>query len=297
MAIEKEELLRRLSFIRYLFLLGVEQSTKPEPVCNVALLSLHDSIELFLALTCEHYEVNATKSEFMGYFDLLQPFIELSQKESMRRFNKTRVSLKHQGVMTSHTDIQYFKTACENFFVENTMRVYSLDFTTISLIDLVIYEETKKCLLEAEKDFKEEKLKESMNNITIAFWILIEDYEKTKKAKWGKSPFFFGGNFTFLNAFNMHINDAKLSAFIDTAGRSITAMQSAMKIISLGLDYRRFAKFDSITPLYTRTMGGHCIDERVGQVFTKENVLWCFNYVIECCITLQNFEYSIENEE
>lgn len=297
MAIENEELLRRLAFIRYLFLLGVEQSTKPEPVCNIAILSFHDSIELFLALTCEHFEVNATKAEFMGYFDLLQPFVELSQKESMRRFNKTRVSLKHQGVMTSHTDIQYFKNACENFFIENTMLIYSLDFTSISLIDLVIYEETKEYLHKAEIGIKEEHLPEAMSNITIAFWVLIEDYEKTKKEKWGKSPFFFGGSMTFLNAFYMNIDNKKLSAFVDTAGRSITAMQSAMKILSLGLDYRRFAKFDSITPIYTRTMGGHCIDDRVEQVFTKDNVLWCFNYVIECCITLQNFEYSVENEE
>jgi hypothetical protein len=54
MAIDKIEYLRRLSFIKFLFDTGVEQSNKSDPLCNVAMLSFHDSIELFLQLACEH---------------------------------------------------------------------------------------------------------------------------------------------------------------------------------------------------------------------------------------------------
>jgi hypothetical protein len=71
MAIDKIESLRRLSFIKFLFNTGVEQSSKSEPLCNVAVLSFHDSIELFLQLACEHLNINASGANFMGYFDKL----------------------------------------------------------------------------------------------------------------------------------------------------------------------------------------------------------------------------------
>lgn len=45
--------LQRLSFIKYLFSIGITQSYQPEPLCGVAILSFHDSIELFLCLASE----------------------------------------------------------------------------------------------------------------------------------------------------------------------------------------------------------------------------------------------------
>lgn len=51
---------KRLSFIKYLFNLGVEQSHKPEPLCWASVLTFHDSVELFLQLSAEY--VKSTKN-------------------------------------------------------------------------------------------------------------------------------------------------------------------------------------------------------------------------------------------
>ncbi|MDI7229177.1 hypothetical protein [Leptospira santarosai] len=179
MPINKQESLRRLSFIKYLFLIGSEQSNKPEPLCNISVLSFHDSIELFLQLASEHYNISA--SNFMEYFDKLESKISITQKETMKRFNKARVAIKHHGNMVPKSEIDSFKISCYNFFLENTLSIFNLNFESISLIDLVMYEKTKEHLATAEKEIVGSNYSKAMAEIAIAFWTMIEGYEDTKK--------------------------------------------------------------------------------------------------------------------
>lgn len=63
-----QTILERLSFIKYLYELGIEQSQKPEPMCYPALLTFHDAIELFLDLIAEKFGIKTTDLHFMEYF-------------------------------------------------------------------------------------------------------------------------------------------------------------------------------------------------------------------------------------
>ncbi len=49
--------LRRLSYIRYMYQLGADQSRQPEPYSAVTILMLHDAVELFLQLAAEQLNV------------------------------------------------------------------------------------------------------------------------------------------------------------------------------------------------------------------------------------------------
>jgi len=296
MAIAKDELLRRLSFIKYLYIQGIEQSDKSEPLCNIAILTIHDAIELFLQLVCEHFDINSTKADFMEYFDLISKKTSISQIESMRRFNKTRVSLKHHGTMTSKNDISFFANSTRSFFADNCKSMLDIEFDSISLIDLVIFPKTRSHLLASQEKMDNGESEDALEEITIAFWEMIEDYEETKKEWYGKSPFFFGNSMTFLSSFSIRPDDKKLSQFIDKVSESIKSMQTAMKILSLGIDYRKFARFDGLTPIYIRTMVGHQIQNLAKLKITSEQVRWCFDFVIESCVVLQNFDYCSNKE-
>jgi hypothetical protein len=46
--------IKRLVFAKYLFNQVREQADRSEPFSSIALLSIHDSIELFLQLSTEH---------------------------------------------------------------------------------------------------------------------------------------------------------------------------------------------------------------------------------------------------
>ena len=94
-------LLRRLSLIKHLFSKSLEQIMNPEPVCCLAILTMHDSIELFLQLAAEKHNIGSTDISFMEYFEKLKNAvstnIEIPYKEEIRRLNRARVALKQKG--------------------------------------------------------------------------------------------------------------------------------------------------------------------------------------------------------
>lgn len=96
--------LQRLSFAKYLYTLAIEQSRLPEIQAAASVLTFHDSIEFFLQIASEHLNAGKGQPSFLDYWDILSPKITgagLPQKESMRRLNKARVSLKHSGTFPS----------------------------------------------------------------------------------------------------------------------------------------------------------------------------------------------------
>jgi len=82
----------------------------------------HDSVELFLHLSAESLGASLTNINFMKYFTRINNELEdkkLSQKISMDKLNKTRVSLKHRGLYPNPDDIDYFRFSTQTFFEEN----------------------------------------------------------------------------------------------------------------------------------------------------------------------------------
>jgi len=285
--------MKRLAFIRYLFNLAIEQSQRPEPMCSSAILTFHDSVELFLQLGSEHHCVSKKTNEFMEYWQILkdEKGLELGQKVSMRRLNKARVGLKHNGTLPSRLTIDDFRISVTNFFDENTPLLFGIDFFGISLIELVQSERVKKNLLDAEEYLTKEDYENSLDKVALAFRQLIDDYEDRKRDKFGRSPFFFGDSLTFVGS--AHIGTRMVKVIPDEVIRSIEALQNAVKIISLGLDYRRYAKFRLLTPFVIRFIGGKYDVQRIKrkEELTKEEIHFCINFVIESAVMLQEFDF------
>jgi hypothetical protein len=112
--------MQRLAFIKYLYSVAVEQSRQPEPLGDASILSLHDSVELFLQLATQHLDAQRTSkqrdADFMGYWGALNeklPAPGLAHKESMRRLNDERVGLKHRGTFPSGTAIESLRSILE----------------------------------------------------------------------------------------------------------------------------------------------------------------------------------------
>jgi hypothetical protein len=82
---------------------------------------------------------------------------------------------------------------------------------------------------------EQEKFGEALTKIAIAFDQIIDDYESRKKFRYGRSPFFFGDPLEYYNT------DGEVKEFIEP-------MHEAMKILTLGLDYRRYVKFRLLVP-------------------------------------------------
>lgn len=291
-----ETLVQRLAFVKYLYELAVTQSKQPEPLSSASVLTFHDSIEMFLLLSSEHLNIGSNKPNFMDYWDLLNQKLttELTQKESMRRLNKARVALKHHGTMPSRLDIEAIRASATNFFNENCLTVFGFEFKNISMISLVDCSEARVILEEATDLIQNNQFTKALVQIAVAFHILIDDYESKQMDSFGRSPFFFGRSLNFESSFFMGIReDRKLADFVDKVRESIMSMQSAIKIVSLGLDYRKYVKFRLLTPVVQKTIGGRYVsDINPNQEYTQEHSEFCLKYVIESALRLQDFDFE-----
>jgi hypothetical protein len=297
----------RLAFIRYLYQTGLTQSRAPSPLSCASLLTMHDAVELFLQLASEHLNVGTSNQAFMDYWDVLNAKLTpkvLEQKESMRRLNKARVALKHHGTFPSDLDIEAFHLSTTSFFRDNTLLVFGIALDNISLIEFVNPNSSRQRLKDAQDQIQNGDTLAALDNVAVAFSEMIADYEDRKRSQYHTSPFFFGQRMTFFNSFFMGLSrspsDRKLAEFVDTVKESIESMQNAIKMLALGVDYRKYSRFKMLTPHLTRVVSGDwAIQRRLADEHKppQEDANFCIDFVIESAIALAEFDYTIEDRE
>ncbi|MDS3859974.1 hypothetical protein RIF25_04040 [Thermosynechococcaceae cyanobacterium BACA0444] len=295
---------RRLALIRYLYTVAVSQSLQPEPLSGISILTFHDAAELFLQLGTEFLNAGEGNNNisFMKYWELIDPKLgaeKLQQKVSMHRMNKARVAFKHHGTLPSRHDIEAFRSTVSNFFEDNTPLIFRIEFKEVSLLQLVNCEKTKNNLIEAQSHRDSGNFDKALSDISLAFAYLIDDYEARKRNWYGQSPFFFGQDMKSASSSKMQLKSGSPHAsFVDKTNKSITAMRSALKILSLGLDYRRYIRFKLLTPYLTYTMSGEYLHSQLQRThkLTDQDVQYCYDFVIESALKLQEFDFDVENQ-
>ncbi|MEX2485002.1 MAG: hypothetical protein WED10_10595 [Brumimicrobium sp.] len=299
--LSKEILFKRLSHIKQLYQIGIRQTEQHENIAVFSILSFHDSIEMFLKLLTEHKGINATKFSFLEYWEKIP---DLTLKESMRSLNARRVNMKHKGLLPAKSELEISKVNAIDFFNQNTIIQFGIDFKDVSLIELVGYEKVKNYLKKSQEALKNGKHEESIENVAYSFEELLHSYEKNKTF-WGISPFSVGADMTFMSSFSMGAsrfdNDSgieKLGEFIDKVKDSIEDLQRAVKITSFGLDYKEYVKFNILTPVVTRFIGGKVNAQIMGKrKWTIENCQYCIDFVIKSALSLQEFDFDVESLE
>jgi len=261
----------------------------------------HDSVELFLHLSAEFLDANLDKINFLKYFNRINEKLGdqyLTHKAAMITLNKERVSLKHYNLYPNQDNIENHCVNTQNFFEENCPIVFGIQFADISLINLIQDEEVKEMLEKAQNNLNNEHYKESLENIAIAFRILLENYEENNKV-YGKSPFEIGGDLDFEMAFanNQYIDNDLTYSLLKTVQR----IQEVIKIMIFNLDYRKYLKFRLLTPervVYAKDVRFSAIwlSKKDISDFKKEDVEYCMTFVIESALKLQDFDFEIDKK-
>ncbi|MFJ1588618.1 hypothetical protein ACIOC1_35520 [Streptomyces sp. NPDC088197] len=250
---------QRLAFIRFLYEQGTAQAGQPQPIAATSVLSFHDSVELFLVLAGEHLQVNLpTQINFSEYWGKLAPKLpsgsELPSKKAMERMNKLRVNLKHHGAIPSPTDIAQVKADVTTFFTDATQLVFGGSFTEIDMIDLVTRVETVQLLQDAHTHALVGDFPSAMAGLRIAFTELIDHYTE-HRTRGARSPFRFGPTVTNRPFDHRNSRDETLRQ-LDKVSNATEAIQRAMRVISLGIDYARYAQFEILAPVVHGYMDG-----------------------------------------
>ena len=282
--------MKRLALVRHLFNVGIEQSHQAEPMNSVSLLSFHDAVELFLQLTTEHHGISKNDRTFMAYWDAIAPKIgePLRQQESMKRMNRARSQLKHHGVLPAPTDVESFRESTEFFFTENTPLVFGRSFDSISLVDFVSSPGVKEMLSSAEESIKQDRLEYALKRISLAFDTMVGEYLDNRSHR-SSSPFRFESSLEPPDSV-LAEKDEDMVGFVEEVGEAILPIQKAITILCLGLDYRKYIKFETVV------RRGLNLKNKDSEIGNREinYVMFCFNYVIESAIHLQNFDYRVD---
>ncbi len=307
--------LRRLAFIKYLLGVALNQSQLPEPVGAASILAFHDAIELFNYLACEYLDIDVVgkskrQADFLEYWDLISGKlgIALPQRESMKRLNRARVSLKHHGILPSSLDIESFRASVNSFFLESSSLIFNVDFSDISMLDLIVEEHTREHLHNALNILHSEDLEAALGQVALAFRYLIDNYDKRKKSKYVSSPFSFGEKFGFNNQSLRGLTRTKLekaiqhdhvakdlSNYLQDVSKTLEAVQSAMRMLALGIDYPKYSRFKMFMPSVIQLgTGEYQIQGNITQnwVVAPEDVQYCIDFVIETALQMQRFDYA-----
>lgn len=291
--LDTELIIKRLALIKHLYKLGLEQSRQVETLASFSILSFHDSIEMCLKLIAEHKSIKSDSFSFLDYWNQIPT---LTLKESMRNLNARRTNIKHKGLLPSKSDIEISRVNTTDFFEQNVIIQLGIEFKDISLLTLITYEKVKILLEEAQKDLEVDQNKSCIEKASFAFEELVYTYENNKINYFRHSPFSFGEDLSFNTSFFMGIKDRRMAQFVDKVKGSLEAIERAIKIMSFGIDYKRFAKFKMLTPKVIRRIDNVLyLDDTFGKKkWTRENCQYCIDFVLDCSLKFQEFDFDIE---
>jgi hypothetical protein len=291
--------MRRLAFIKAVYTSSVAQSYQPEPLSSMSILSFHDSVELFLQLSSEH--IGVSKKErlaFLEYWRVISDKMkegELLQKEAMSRLNKSRVALKHHGTLPSKLDLEAFRASATNFFEDNTQLIFNIPFSKISLIELVQPEEVKNFLAKASNFLEDNNIQKALREIALSFASLILSFESNKEASFFSSPFQHGKDLSHIDVDlpeSLQSGDNDLRDYMYQITETVKALQDATKILTIGIDYRKYGRFKYFMPNVAMFPDKYYVTgTRGSEACTIEDARFCLNFVIETAILLNENNY------
>ena len=293
--------LQRLSFVKYLYQSACEQSRSAELIAAASLLMFHDALELFLQIAAEHLDASAKQPSFMDYWEILSPKLDsrdLPQKESMKRLNKARVSLKHNGTLPSRLDTEAFRATATSFFAETCPMIFGIPFEELSLVEYVSSDDVRERLRKAQVLSVGGDSSAATDEVAVAYEMLIDGYSKERISEFHQNPFSFGPSINLLSGSRLRIRDPGLRGlkeYADSVQSTLRRMQEAIRVMALGIDYKKYIRFKSNLPTVTQTMDGKYHVKRIirSSEWTppdKQYVDFCIQFVVECAIRLDEPE-------
>ena len=283
----------RLAYIRYLYQEGVEASRRPGILAASALLAFHDAVENFLGLAAEHTGANINpRITFMEYWGTIkQAGLDLPGKATMSRLNDARVGLKHHGNFPAQQTIDQSREAVLNFFTLATPMVFDVDFETIDMVDLVTVPDAACLLREAHTHAMADDITMALTGLRMAFNEVL-NHCTGQRIGGVRSPFVFGNPLpNFSKAFipSQHLREPWCSPLkshdkqVEALHRAVTPMRHVMTVLSLGINYANYTRFDAMTP---ETFGqGRFAATKWQSQLNRGDYEFCRTFVIESALT------------
>jgi hypothetical protein len=282
-----ESIHRRLAFILYLHRQGVGQARHPEPLSAAAILTLHDSVELLLALACEQRNVGAKRMHFDDYFTALDPLFPpngVAERMSMFNLNSTRVELKHRGTLPSSASINTFAASVSSFFESNLSLMFGVSVAEVSLAHLVSQPDARDALLRVDKAIEQGRLTEAANDLALAFAHILRVHGIRSRAQ----------------ARHLSVSTWPGDEDLREIGRAVrdlsdgfAGLEQEVGMLRHGVDTRRLEVFRSLTPSVMFAAAGNPLYGGKDVNPTLDDVRYCYDFVIDSALRIQQHDEAM----
>jgi hypothetical protein len=259
--------MRRLAFVRMFFQQGIGQSRQSEPLNLTALLSMHDTAELFLQVAADHLGAKLTPFvHFMEYFKLLAPpkhpgGVKLHGQREMDNLNSLRNGFKHRGQLPSTTALDQACTDVRTFLASNTALVFGIVFADIDMAEVIPQAGIRDKVRAATAAASGGDIPEGMGLLAEAHDDL---FGFTPGPPSDRPIGRFGNTIRTMAEYDIaaalrpapddhsrrpaSADHRTLASVIANTVSATREMQRAMRIMALGIDYREFERFKQLTP-------------------------------------------------
>lgn len=276
--------IRRLAYTRFLYEEGARYAQRPALLAATAVLAFHDAVEHFLGLAADHHGTNPDpKIQFMQYWaELKKAQIDLPRQGAMRRLNDARVAMKHHGNFPAQETIESSREAVLNFLTVATPTVFGIDFDAIDMVGLVTQPEVGQLLREAQTHAGRGDYNRAMAGLSLAFQALLGQYAGGSASYgWEQSPFSFGPRLPL--RWQVPVFGDSPEAQVERITAIAQETQQGMQVISLGIDFPSFARFQVLAPrVHGFFDGSHKWYTRPSETLpTAEDYGWARGFVIE----------------
>ena len=173
-----EHVVRMVRLARRAFLLSRQQvaSVRELDLC-LGVNLLQDAVEIFLLAVAEHLDVALKKnSTFDAYIDGIRTKTgcDLPFSNRLLGLNKLRVNVKHYGIVPDRAEAQSFVAVAAEFFEEVSVTRLGRSFSTISLIDLIRFDDNREILQGAQAAYDDGRYADCLVECRKAIFLAVE---------------------------------------------------------------------------------------------------------------------------
>lgn len=177
----RKEVFNRIIFAKKLYKDG-------ELACNIGndqmvfakgLLLLHDATENVLGAIADHVGAKLKdKTYILDYFSLIKQadkkYRTVPYMTSIKKLTTIRNNIKHQGILPDIKNNAHFPSTVYQLITDICQTYLGLDFSSISLKNLIINKKVLNYINKAEKEIEDGKIEESLISLAHAMYYICE---------------------------------------------------------------------------------------------------------------------------
>lgn len=283
-------LLRRLSYANWLFKRLKLDAKKGGIAAQFSILGLHDCVELVLRAIAEDKSIDLPSGvAFMGYWSEFEKNEKpLSLRNYMERFNTSRKSLKHKGIMPDPNEVMEYFIIAEEFIRSTCADLLSVAWDSISLIDLIKSDNVRDLLRKAENNSMQHAYPNAIVECGNAFEQAMNEFYG--KVGGTNSPYYMGRDPELYPKFLNVSDKIDSSTPIKDMPMQFNRVSNAVAVLCLGLEYDKYARFMNLIFQASKCfVNSSALEPKHNEAKVGESdANYCLDFAIDALICLQD---------